>query len=47
MVKDSTAHCHAVFFPPIVLASGYFGFMWGKPKEPEGTKIGGKKSPLE
>jgi hypothetical protein len=24
MVKDSAAHCNAVFFPPIVVASGYF-----------------------
>jgi hypothetical protein len=23
-VKDSAAHCNAVFFPPIVVASGYF-----------------------
>jgi hypothetical protein len=22
-VKDSAAHCNAVFFPPIVIASGY------------------------
>jgi hypothetical protein len=22
MVKDSTAHCNVVFFPPIVVASG-------------------------
>jgi hypothetical protein len=33
VVKDSAAHCDAVFFPPIVLvvASGYFGYvdsMW-------------------
>jgi hypothetical protein len=30
VVKDSAAHCNAVFFPPIV-ASGYFGYvgcMW-------------------
>jgi hypothetical protein len=27
MVKNSTAHCNAVFFPPIVVASGYFGYM--------------------
>jgi hypothetical protein len=27
MVKDSAAHCNAVFFPPIVVASGYFGYM--------------------
>jgi hypothetical protein len=25
--KDSTAHCNAVFFPPIVVASGYFGYV--------------------
>jgi hypothetical protein len=24
-VKDSAAYCNAVFFPPIVIASGYFG----------------------
>jgi hypothetical protein len=23
MVKDSATHCNAVFFPPIVVASGY------------------------
>jgi hypothetical protein len=38
MVKDSATHCNAVFFPPIVDASGYlgvrilhmvaFGFVW-------------------
>jgi heme exporter protein D len=28
MVKDSAAHCNAVFFPPIVVASGYFGYVW-------------------
>jgi hypothetical protein len=27
MVKDSTALCNAVFFPPIVVASGYFGYV--------------------
>jgi hypothetical protein len=27
MVKDSAAHCNAVFFPPIVLASGYFEYV--------------------
>jgi hypothetical protein len=27
MVKDSAAHCNAVFFPPIVVASGYFGYV--------------------
>jgi hypothetical protein len=26
MVKDSAAHCNAVFFPPIVVAFGYFGY---------------------
>jgi hypothetical protein len=25
MVKDSAAHCNVVFFPSIVVASGYFG----------------------
>jgi hypothetical protein len=25
MVKDSAAHCNAVFFPPIVVASGSDG----------------------
>jgi hypothetical protein len=27
MVKDSAAHCNAVFFPPVVAASGYFGYV--------------------
>jgi hypothetical protein len=27
MVKDSAAHCNAAFFPPIVVASGYFGYV--------------------
>jgi hypothetical protein len=27
MVKDSAAHCNAVFFPPTVVASGYFGYV--------------------
>jgi hypothetical protein len=27
MVKDSAAHCNAVFFPPIVVVSGYFGYV--------------------
>jgi hypothetical protein len=27
MVKGSAAHCNAVFFPPIVVASGYL-VMW-------------------
>jgi hypothetical protein len=27
MVKDSTAHCNAIFFPPIVIASGYIGYV--------------------
>jgi hypothetical protein len=27
MVKDSAAHCNAIFFPPIVVASGYFGYV--------------------
>jgi hypothetical protein len=27
MVKHSAAHSNAVFFPLIVVASGYFGFM--------------------
>jgi hypothetical protein len=26
-VKDSAAHCNAVFFPPVVVASGYFGYV--------------------
>jgi hypothetical protein len=25
--KDSAARCNAVFFPPIVVASGYFGYV--------------------
>jgi hypothetical protein len=27
MVKDSAAHCNAVFSPPIVVASGYSGYV--------------------
>jgi hypothetical protein len=27
MVTDSAAHCNAVFFPPTVVASGYFGYV--------------------
>jgi hypothetical protein len=27
MVKDSAAYCNAVFFPPIVVASGYSGYV--------------------
>jgi hypothetical protein len=27
VVKDSAAHSNAVFFPPIVVASGYFGYV--------------------
>jgi hypothetical protein len=27
VVKDSAAHCNAVFFPPTVVASGYFGYV--------------------
>jgi hypothetical protein len=27
VVKDSAAHCNAVFFPLIVVASGYFGYV--------------------
>jgi hypothetical protein len=27
MVKDSAAHCNAVIFPSIVVASGYFGYV--------------------
>jgi hypothetical protein len=27
MVKDSAAHCNAGFFPPIVVASGNFGYV--------------------
>jgi hypothetical protein len=33
MVKDSAATCNAVFFPAIVVASGYFGYVgscWGR-----------------
>jgi hypothetical protein len=26
MVKDSAAHCNAVFFLPVLVASGYFGY---------------------
>jgi hypothetical protein len=26
MARDSAAHCNAVFFPPIVVASGYVGY---------------------
>jgi hypothetical protein len=27
VVKDSAAYCNAVSFPPIVVASGYFGYV--------------------
>jgi hypothetical protein len=27
MMKDSVAQCNAVFFLPIVVASGYFGYV--------------------
>jgi hypothetical protein len=27
MVKDPAAHCNADFFPPIEVASGYFGYV--------------------
>jgi hypothetical protein len=27
MIKDSAAHCNAVFFPSVVVASGYFGYV--------------------
>jgi hypothetical protein len=27
MVKDSAANCNAVFWPPIVIASGYFVYV--------------------
>jgi hypothetical protein len=27
MVKNSAAHCSAIFFLPIVVASGYFGYV--------------------
>jgi hypothetical protein len=27
VVKNSTAHSNAVFFPPILFASGYFGYV--------------------
>jgi hypothetical protein len=26
-VKESATHCNAVFFTPIVVASGYFGYV--------------------
>jgi hypothetical protein len=35
MVKDSAAHCNAVFFPPILVASGYFG-LFGCPSVAHG-----------
>jgi hypothetical protein len=25
--KDTAAHCNAGYFPPIVVASGYFGYV--------------------
>jgi hypothetical protein len=34
MVKDSAAHCNEVLFPPIVVASGYFG-LCGLPNKTE------------
>jgi hypothetical protein len=27
VVKDSAAHCNAVFFPPMVVASDYFDYV--------------------
>jgi uncharacterized membrane protein YqaE (UPF0057 family) len=27
MIKDVAAYCNAVFFPPVVVASGYFGYV--------------------
>jgi hypothetical protein len=27
LVKASAAHCNAVFFPRVVVASGYFGYV--------------------
>jgi hypothetical protein len=27
VAEDSAAHCNAVFFPPVVVASGYFGYV--------------------
>jgi hypothetical protein len=27
VVKESAAHINAVFFPPIMVASGYFGYV--------------------
>jgi hypothetical protein len=27
VVKDSAAHCNVGFFPPILVASGYFGYV--------------------
>jgi hypothetical protein len=27
VVGDSAAHCNVVFFPPVVVASGYFGYV--------------------
>jgi hypothetical protein len=27
MVKDAAPHCNAVFYPPTVVASGYFGYV--------------------
>jgi hypothetical protein len=27
MVKDSAAHCNVGSFPPIVVASGYYGYV--------------------
>jgi hypothetical protein len=27
LVKDSAAHCNAVFFPPIVVTLAYFGYV--------------------
>jgi hypothetical protein len=27
VVKDSAAHCNAAFIPPIVVISGYFGYV--------------------
>jgi hypothetical protein len=27
VIKDFAAHCNEVFFPPIAVASGYFGYV--------------------
>jgi hypothetical protein len=45
-VKDSAAHCNVGFFPSIVVASGYFGYV-GYHQLPDVTTIEEKKTTLQ